>query len=51
MLALDWPIVLLVAIALAVILGVVGGYVSARLAVIGSERRLNRSLAARTALL
>jgi hypothetical protein len=45
---LDWPLVLTLAIAASVLLGVVGGYLSARLAVIGSERRLNRTLAART---
>jgi hypothetical protein len=45
----DWPLLLILAISFSVLLGVVGGYVSARVAVIGSERRLNRSLASRTA--
>ncbi|MCD4527186.1 hypothetical protein [Nocardioides sp. cx-173] len=40
---LDWPLVLTLAVAVAVLVGVVGGYLSARLAVIGSERRLNRT--------
>ncbi|WP_309648571.1 hypothetical protein [Nocardioides sp.] len=44
MLMIDWPLAIMVGIGLAVLVGVVGGYVSARLAVIGSERRLNRSL-------
>ncbi|MCD4534545.1 hypothetical protein LRP67_10665 [Nocardioides sp. cx-169] len=42
MTTLDWPLVLTLAVAAAVLVGVVGGYLSARLAVIGSERRLNR---------
>lgn len=49
MLRLDWPLLLLVLLSLSVVIGVVVGYVSARVAVIGSERRLNRSLATRTA--
>lgn len=49
MLSLDWPLLLILAISLSVLIGVVGGYVSARVAVIGSERRLNRSLTSRTA--
>lgn len=44
MLIIDWPLTIVVATALAVLVGVVGGYLSARLAVIGSERRLNQSL-------
>ena len=47
MLTLEWPLFLILAISLCVLLGVLGGYLSARVAVIGSERRLNRSLAAR----
>lgn len=49
MLRLDWPLLLIVLISLSVLIGVLAGYVSARVAVIGSERRLNRSLASRTA--
>jgi hypothetical protein len=49
MLTLEWPLLLILAIALSVLIGVLGGYVSARVAVIGSERRLNRSLTSRTA--
>lgn len=45
MFVLDWPMTLILAVGLAVLVGVLGGYVSARLAVIGSERRLNESLA------
>lgn len=41
---IDWPLTVVVAIGLAVLVGVIGGYLSARLAVIGSERRLNQSL-------
>lgn len=41
---IDWPLTVVVGIGLAVLLGVIGGYLSARLAVIGSERRLNQSL-------
>ncbi len=41
---IDWPLTIVVGIGLAVLVGVIGGYVSARMAVIGSERRLNRSL-------
>lgn len=48
-LTLEWPLFLILAISLSVLLGVLGGYLSARAAVIGSERRLNRSLASRTA--
>ena len=48
MLTLDWPVVLIAAITLSVLVGVVGGYVSARLAMIGSERRLNRALGRRS---
>ena len=46
-LRLDWPLLLILATSTVIVLGVVAGYVSARFAVIGSERRLNRSLAAR----
>lgn len=49
MLSLDWPLLLILAIALSVLIGVLGGYISARVAVIGSERRLNRSLSSRVA--
>jgi len=48
-LRLDWPLLLILAISLSLLLAVVVGYVSARVAVIGSERRLNRSLTTRTA--
>lgn len=47
MLRLDWPLLLILAISTCVLLGVIAGYVSARFAVLGSERRLNRSLAGR----
>ena len=46
----DWPLVLIISVTTAVLLGVVGGYLSARLAVIGSERRLNRALATSTSV-
>ncbi len=41
----EWFLTVVLAIGLAVVLGVVGGYVSARWAVIGCERRLDRSRA------
>ncbi|SFI07898.1 hypothetical protein [Nocardioides psychrotolerans] len=49
MLMINWPLTIVVGIGLAVLVGVVGGYLSARLAVIGSERRLNRTLTRRPA--
>lgn len=49
MLSLGWPLLLILAIALSVLISVLGGYISARVAVIGSERRLNRSLSSRVA--
>jgi hypothetical protein len=42
---LEWPLIVLLAIGLTALLGVLSGYLSARWAVIGSERRLNRALA------
>ena len=42
--ALEWPLVLILAITATVLVSVLAGYLSARFAVIGSERRLNRSL-------
>ena len=44
---LEWPLLLILAVSLCVLLGVLGGYLSARVAVLGSERRLNRALDAR----
>ena len=45
----DWPLTIVVAVGLAVLVGVIGGYLSARLAVIGSERRLDRAVAQQSA--